>query len=395
MIGLVLEGGGARGSYHIGAYKAILEEGIKIDGITGTSIGSINAAMIVQGDFDACYELWERVSYSMVIDASDEEIESFREIRFKKDELKTVVDKLKIIISDGGLDITPFRELLDVYIDEDRVRDSPMDFGLVTINLTDLMVNEVFKEDIPYGELKDYLLASAYLPVFKHEKLSGKHYLDGAFYDNLPFKMLQNKGYDKLILVRTRSRGLIRRYDKYDDGIIVISPSDDIGETHILDSAISKRNIELGYYDTLRAFRNLKGRWYYVLPTENEEYFYNILFSLDDDKINELKKLLRISDSMPNRRALFESIIPRLGSILGLDRYFSYEDLLIGLLEKKAEILEIDRFNIYSFEELLSLVKDKNRPVEPSMDEELTTIQKIIEIFNKDEILLNASDIIF
>ena len=116
---------------------------------------------------------------------------------------------------------------------------------------------------------------------------------------------------------------------------------------------------------------------------------------MDDDKINELKKLLRISDSMPNRRALFESIIPRLGSMLGLDRYFSYEDLLIGLLEKKAEILEIDRFNIYSFEELLSLVKDKNRPVEPSMDEELTTIQKIIEIFNKDEILLNVSDIIF
>ena len=48
MIGLVLEGGGARGSYHIGAYRAIMEEGIEINGITGTSIGALNGAMIVR-----------------------------------------------------------------------------------------------------------------------------------------------------------------------------------------------------------------------------------------------------------------------------------------------------------------------------------------------------------
>ena len=47
MYGLVLEGGGARGAYHIGVYKAILEEGIEIGGITGTSIGALNGAMIV------------------------------------------------------------------------------------------------------------------------------------------------------------------------------------------------------------------------------------------------------------------------------------------------------------------------------------------------------------
>ena len=59
MYGLVLEGGGARGAYHIGVYKAILEEGIEIGGITGTSIGALNGAMIVQGDYEICYELWQ------------------------------------------------------------------------------------------------------------------------------------------------------------------------------------------------------------------------------------------------------------------------------------------------------------------------------------------------
>ena len=395
MIGLVLEGGGARGSYHIGAYKAILEEGIHIDGITGTSIGSLNGAMIVQGDFDICSDLWENVSYSMVINENDEEMQKFQQLKFKREDIKTLIEKLKVIIGERGFDITPFKELLDTYIDEDRIRKSPLDFGLVTVNLSDFKAYEVFKEDIPNGKLKDYLLASAYLPIFKQEKLGGKVYLDGGFYDNLPFKMLQNKGYDKLILVRTHSRGLTRKIERYRDNIIVISPSDDIGETYIFDAKISKKNMQLGYYDALRALRKLNGTKYYILNSEDKEYFLNLLLSLDDSKINQIKSLMRISDNLPNRRALFETIIPRLASMLGIKKDFTYEDLLIGLLENQAENLGIDRFNIYSFEELRSLVNNAERPIKLKADNELSTIEKIIEIFNKEEVILGVSDIIF
>ncbi len=45
MYGLVLEGGGAKGAYHIGAYKAILEEGIEIGGVAGTSVGALNGGL--------------------------------------------------------------------------------------------------------------------------------------------------------------------------------------------------------------------------------------------------------------------------------------------------------------------------------------------------------------
>ena len=73
-------------------------------------------------------------------------------------------------------------------------------------------------------------------------------------------------------------------------------------------------------------------------------------------------------------------------------------DLLIYLLEKKAEKLEVERFKIYTFEELLSEVADKKIP---NNHEEPTTLDKIIErvdilpIFNKDEIILNIADILF
>lgn len=62
MYGLVLEGGGAKGSYHIGAYKAIKEMGIEIKGIAGTSVGALNGALITQGDFERAYDLWESIS---------------------------------------------------------------------------------------------------------------------------------------------------------------------------------------------------------------------------------------------------------------------------------------------------------------------------------------------
>lgn len=48
--GLVLEGGGAKGAYQIGAWKALKEAGVKIKGIAGTSVGALNGALICMGD---------------------------------------------------------------------------------------------------------------------------------------------------------------------------------------------------------------------------------------------------------------------------------------------------------------------------------------------------------
>ena len=49
---LVLSGGGARGAYETGVWQALTELGIKIDIITGTSVGAINAAMVAQDELE-------------------------------------------------------------------------------------------------------------------------------------------------------------------------------------------------------------------------------------------------------------------------------------------------------------------------------------------------------
>ena len=51
--GLVLDGGGARGAYQIGAWKALREAGVKIEAVAGTSVGALNGALICFiGKFD-------------------------------------------------------------------------------------------------------------------------------------------------------------------------------------------------------------------------------------------------------------------------------------------------------------------------------------------------------
>ena len=144
MYGLVLEGGGAKGSYHMGAYKAILEEEIEIKAIAGTSIGALNGAMIVQGDFELGLELWNEISYTDVIEENDLEIEKLLNSKLNLEDLKLLAKKLLSLITDKGFDITPFKQLLNEYIDEDKIRASSMDFGMVAVNLTDFIPIKTF-----------------------------------------------------------------------------------------------------------------------------------------------------------------------------------------------------------------------------------------------------------
>ena len=50
--GLVLAGGGAKGAYQIGAWKAMREMGVTFNAVAGVSIGSINGALIVADEYE-------------------------------------------------------------------------------------------------------------------------------------------------------------------------------------------------------------------------------------------------------------------------------------------------------------------------------------------------------
>lgn len=64
---LVLAGGGAKGAYQAGCIKAMREIGYDFDIVTGTSIGALNALLVVQKDYEALYKLWDEIKISDVL----------------------------------------------------------------------------------------------------------------------------------------------------------------------------------------------------------------------------------------------------------------------------------------------------------------------------------------
>ncbi|MDF2949008.1 MAG: hypothetical protein K0R07_1034 [Sedimentibacter sp.] len=359
MYGLVLEGGGAKGAYHVGAFKALKELGIEIGGIAGTSIGAINGAMMVQGDYDLLEKVWYNINSSELFDLDEKAIVDLKNLNLQEINFSYLLHQSKEILNNRGLDTTKIRALFDTYIDEEKVFNSNIDFGIVTVDLTAKKPLELYKEDIPKGKLIDFLIASANLPAFKMEEVDGKKYLDGGFYNNLPINLLSKKGYKDIIAVRTMAVGIIRRVKEKNVKITYIQPADgSLGSMlGALDFNREKAEIliKLGYYDTMKVFKKLKGFKYYCIPYEGNfiELMLNFLIS-NKNKIKSVASILGFDDVSIDR-VLFEKIMPRIENILDMKGRADYEDISIRLAERIAEKLNIERFKIYNSIDFLNL----------------------------------------
>ncbi|NLI90791.1 MAG: patatin-like phospholipase family protein [Peptococcaceae bacterium] len=369
MYGLVLEGGGARGSYQIGACKAIHELGIEIGAVAGTSIGALNGAMIVQGELERAYQLWYNISPSQVFDIEEGRLEELKNLEISHDGFLYFMRKAKEIAQSKGLDITFIKKLLQEIIIEKKLRDSKITFGFVTVSLSEMKPLELFLDDIPEGKVAEYLMASANLPAFKQEKIDGKHFMDGGFYDNLPLNMLARKGYKNIIAVRTKALGRTRKISDQTVKIKYIASEDNLGRILDFNQAQARFNLQLGYYDALKSFRDLKGVKYYIKPTGDEELFLNFLLSPGEEAILKLGGSMGFT-GVPYRRLLFEHIVPKLGLLLDVGKEGGYEEVAIASLELLAANYGVERFRIYSFHEFVDEIKKNSKKSKPVRTEE-------------------------
>ena len=279
--GLVLEGGGAKGAYQIGAWKALKEEGVKIKGLSGVSVGALNGAMICMDDLAKAEEIWENISYSQIMDVDDQQMELLTRRDLKNMNLNNVVQDALKMIKDRGVDITPLKNMIADLCDEAVIRNSDMDFYIVTYSLSDRKLIDISAKDVPEGLIPDMLLASAYLPVFKRERLHGKHYMDGGGWDKVPVDSLISRGYENIIVLRIFGWGIEKpvKIPEYVQ-IIDIAPRQDLGGLLEFDAVRSRKNMQLGYYDTKRALYGLAGEDYYLDISLTEEEAYQRLVDI-------------------------------------------------------------------------------------------------------------------
>ena len=257
--GLVFGGGGGKGSYQIGVWKALrfLKMDSWIKSISSDSIGTLNAVLFLNGDYQKAEDAWYNIRPVQFLDITPEGVCS-RDGLIKI--LNEIIDLKKVSESPIKTYTTLAKRsaATDSYAVISRLFSSRDDLDIegeyVTLN-----------GKTP-DELLQLLLAATAMPfVYDPVTINGVQYRDGGIYDNLPLRPLIEDDIKHLILV-----SLTPSYE-YDlmcasraDTIILITPSQEIGAlltgTLDFDGRNAAYRLNLGFYDTLRAFEYYERR---------------------------------------------------------------------------------------------------------------------------------------
>lgn len=253
---IVLGGGGARGPFQIGVWQALRELKINYSIVTGSSVGALNGALMVQGAFDLAQRMWETLTIENIVDFPPD---------IQPQEFLVFAKKA---VEQGGLDISPLEKILRKNIDEKKIRESDIEYGIVTSRFPLLQPVQLTKDEIPEGELIDYMLASAsWFPFFTSRKINGSEYIDGAYADNLPAELAVKCGATKIIAVDLQGAGIVHAFCKQIP-LIHIRSHWNLGNMFDFTTENTKRNIKLGYLECLKAFHKLEGNAYSFFPGE-------------------------------------------------------------------------------------------------------------------------------
>ena len=340
--GLVLDGGGARGAYQIGAWKALREAGVHINAVAGTSVGALNGALICMGDLEKAEKIWSEMTFSRVMDVDDVWMERLFQ---GEQRLADILPEIRRILAEGGVDVTPLRRLIHETVDEKKIRESGIEFCMTTFSLSEFRKLELSISDIPEGRLEDFLLASAYLIGFRNEKLEGRRYLDGGLADNVPVAPLVERGYKDIIEIRIYGPGREPRVKLPEDAEIYrIGPRVRLGSILEFDGRRSRQNMKIGYYDAKRMLYGLEGIIYYIDQEYSDEWYERRMRDVSELEKAELAFRLKIAPG------------------------YTDKEIYLAVLEASAKQLQVPKYRIYTVDELRKLVQERYEILADSLE---------------------------
>jgi NTE family protein len=172
---LILSGGGAKGAWEAGVATALLERGLPVRLVAGSSAGALNAAMLADGRLDRLEALWRGVTR--------EQVYALRPAVFFAGLLPGWLTLLAVDRAGSLLDAAPLRELIAASVDFDRVRASSTELLVVA---TDLARHDKRLFDNRSVSV-DALMASAAVPgLFPPVSVDGTMLVDGGLTGRAP-----------------------------------------------------------------------------------------------------------------------------------------------------------------------------------------------------------------
>lgn len=268
-IGLVLAGGGAKGAYEAGVFKALYDMEIvsQIKVISGTSVGAVNALLLAMNDGSIIDESWNSISYSRFI-ANEE--------KTRTQKLSHIIDKVRgnegsileqLSLNDMGLlSQSGIRRFIKDYVDASVVKKNHRTIYACAYDIAEDKPEYFKLNNCNEEEIIDRVLASCAIPfIFKPIVIEGKKYADGGIHspeyrkgnvDNVPLEPLKKHNCDLIIVVHLSYKNSIDRKGFPENNIVEIFPSSPLEIINgigglTISSGTLKSHIDMGYRDAM------------------------------------------------------------------------------------------------------------------------------------------------
>ena len=276
-IGLVLCGGGGRGAYQTGVWKALRERGFdsRITAVSGTSVGALNAALFACGDLSLAENIWTSLRQSDIADpveTAGRVLSKFLDYLGSESrtiDIPTPEEAARAgLFSSGGL---------ISLIERNGVNDCVSGCGMPCFacchNASAERPEYFDLSAFSPAEITEYLTASTAIPgVFPAKEIGGALYRDGGLSDNTPVKPLYDIGIRRFVISYLGSEAA--DLSQFPDAeFLELFPSDEIllgkQEKRILkvgtldfDGENAAKRIELGYAETQKFLGSVGGSFF-------------------------------------------------------------------------------------------------------------------------------------
>lgn len=333
-LGIALSGGGGKGAYQVGVWRALEELGItkNIKAISGSSVGALNGALFISGNSYEAEEIWlERVPERIKAPNFQHIIPILVQLAAEFGEKFSILIKwIRELTTTGVLSRNGLKEIIREDVSTEKLVFSSIDFFVTCVEIEDTVSsdsNEWNKISYLKHELKDLLkqvteksptyfhinkvesslverilLASSALPaIYPSEKINDKRYRDGGLLDNIPVQPLYDFGCNVIIVVYLDRISTIDK-TKYPNTIFIeIMPQEDQGNfikgTLDFSKEGSKRRIDQGYKDAMAVLKPIYEMFKtqkeftqtakQVIATQNE---FNILTNHRNERSKKLRE---------------------------------------------------------------------------------------------------------
>ena len=212
-VALVLQGGGALGSYQAGVYQALSESELEPDWIAGISIGALNCALIAGNPPEKRVErlkaFWETITTDLKYTTAHEQLAHLLDGDLPRSLFSALSSTVSMVRGQPGFyaprlpppflqlpgsagatsfyDTSELKSTLERFVDFDRINKSPMRFSVGAVNVRS--GNFTYFDNRTHHIRAEHVMASGALPPgFPAVEIDGELYWDGGLVSNTPLQ---------------------------------------------------------------------------------------------------------------------------------------------------------------------------------------------------------------